>query len=199
MPEIVSRLLRPACSLVVKFTSDGNIEVLARVFDATANPPAYVETPLSQPVAIVDSQSFVFGVDNSTAKDAAGLLVESFGGWDDAWDDEAARVVGGEAFPFGWDPIGQARGTNPRATKPATVRGTYFGPTSQQAKNMASQVVIQGVNKSLTANIPDNVALFYLALWLPAGVKGYVRFPGWQGAGKDTTFTDADAKKALRR
>lgn len=176
----VAALLNPANVITATFNTDGSIAVDR--FTSPDGGVTYVSSAASVPLDASNTTiSFEFGVDpgNNPKNPNSALLLERDDNWDNPWDDEVARVLGGQPYPFGTTALPSAGNSNWGVFPRNTLKGVFSGPLAAKAD---SQMVILGVSRASTSAMTYGGPIKYLSLWLPAGATGYVKFclPGQQ-------------------
>lgn len=191
MPQIISKLLTPANSIVVTFDRYGGVAVV----HLQKKGSSYVEVERASLKAIgVDQFDFTFSVDDEGNDDPdAGLLVESAAYWPTDWPEERVAVLGGIAFPFGNEPV-QAPVDNNGSTTPGRKFNGSFKNTSAGWQPTQSDIAYSSAY-TLTGDT-KGIPMMCYALWLPKGVSGQVTFPVWSAGGAKTVRVQAPKKAA---
>ena len=186
MPQIVSKLLRPANSIVATFDYNGGVAVTH--FQQKGANYVPVETASLKSVS-VDQLDFEFSIDAAgNAAPDAGLVVDSDAYWPEQWDAGNATVLGGIVFPYGNEAM-QARVDSNGATTPQRTYTGSFKHTGAGWQVTHTDIAHVAVN-TLTGD-PKGIPEKCLGLWLPKGVSGQVTFPNWSAAGAKTIRVQA--------
>lgn len=192
---IIDKLSNPAFAFTIRFYATGEITVVCSIGTLQSNGIyQYVDYDLlkSGPIppgpisAANDTYSFQFGVDPGSSDPNinpdypdSGLLIERDDEWTHVWDDEVARVLGGQAFPFGQGPLTSVGTSNGSILPRNILKGVFSGPIGLPLKGQNSQMTILGVNRATTATLPDGTRAKYLSLWLSDEAMGYVKLTSW--------------------
>lgn len=194
MPQIVSKLLSPANSIVVTFDHNGGVAVShLRKVGANYVP---VETAALKTVS-VDSFEFVFSVDEQGNADPdAALLVDSDAYWPDGWNAGAGTVLGGIVFPFGNEAIQAPLDANGSTTP----ERKYVGKFERTAEGWTvTHNDVTRVEVSTLTGDPKGIPVKCLGLLLPKGVSGQVTFPDWSLGGAKTIRVQAVKKSSAKK
>jgi hypothetical protein len=192
MSQIITPLLSPATSIVVRFDVSGGVTLKLLELQNGAYVPTESAEIKSFPTGAA-RLDFEFNVDaTGNAAPDAGLLVEADAEWEGGWDIAMASVLGGQVFPFGNSAI-QVTANNSGPETPSRTLAGFFEKTST-----GSKLTTTGVNRTIVSNLTPKVTAKYLALWLPPGVSGQVKFPAWSAAGGKTVRVQA-AKAAAKK
>jgi hypothetical protein len=193
MPQIISQLIKPARSLVVRFDTSGSLAVTHLVRQGTKY--ATVETSSLAPIKPDTPFPFEFSVD-PTASNApqsldAGLFVDAYGDWDvPGWEEEYAMVMGGSLFPFGNDAMQISGNFNGAVAVSRVVGGNFTKPA-----NGPAVVTLQGTTRTIIQTLPATLPGKYMSLWLPDGVHGQLKFPNWPGSPGGRIFRSEEPPK----